>query len=108
MSENKLTYRWREPISAIGLQAPFPLVYHLIYTDGLHLLPNDGLEQLDRCNSVRVEPATIVAYLVGTLLERRDMPSYEGRDEVVRLQLALLDELEDMVVVALNLSSAVS
>ena len=48
-----------------------------------------------------------MAYLVGPLLEQRDALSYEGRYEVISLQLAPLDELEDMGIVPLNLSSPV-
>ena len=104
MSENKLTYRWRKLISAVELQAPLPLIHHLSEADGFDLLANVGLGQLNCCDPVGVKSATIVADLVCAPLQRRYPSGDEGGDEVVGLQIALLGELQDVVVVPLQLS----
>ena len=66
----KPTYRGGKPISAVGLQAPFPLIGHLSEADGLDLLADVGLGQLDRCDPVGVKSTVVVADLVCAPLER--------------------------------------
>ena len=108
MLEIKLTYRRGKPISAVGLQAPLPFVLHLGGADGLDLLADVGLGKLDHCDPVGVKSAAVVADLVCAPLQRRKPSGDEGGDEVIGLQLALLDELQDVVVVPLQLSPRIS
>ena len=95
-------------ISAVGFQAPLPLVHHLSDADGLDLLVDVGLRPLDGGDAVGVKSAAVVADLVCAPLQRRKPLGDEGGDEVVGLQLLLLGELKDVVVVGLELSPRIA
>ena len=95
-------------ISAVGLEDPFPVVLHLRNVDGLDLLVDVGLWQLDGGDAVGVKSAAVMADLAHALLQGREPSGDEGEDEVIGPQFLRLGELIYVVDVGLELSPRIT